>query len=46
MGWSIILTIFSVSRVSVLFHLMFVDIFLVQFRLLSSHFLGKNCLLG
>ena len=33
-------------RVSVTFHLMFVHIILVRFRLLSDHLLGKSCSLG
>ena len=33
------------GRFSVTFHLMFVHIILVRFRLLSDHLLGKSCML-
>ena len=33
-------------RVSVTFHLIFVHIILVRFRLLNGHFLGNSCSLG
>ena len=33
-------------KVSVMFHLIFVHLLLVQFGLLSGHLLGKSCPLG